>query len=47
MTSEINNEVTFHAENKQKLMIELHKYVNGLSNSVTKNIYILKKKYRI
>ena len=28
---EINNQVIFHAEKNQKLMIEVYKYVNGLS----------------
>ena len=35
----IDNEVTFHTKNIQKLMIEVYKYVNGLSNSITNVIF--------
>ena len=34
----INNEANFHVKNNQKLMIEVHKCVNGLSNSITNEI---------
>ena len=36
---EINNEVNFHVKNNQKLMIEVHKCVNGLSNCITNEIF--------
>ena len=35
----IKNEVTFHVKNNQKLMTEVYKYVNGLSNSITCEIF--------
>ena len=36
---EINNEVTSHAKNNKKFIIEIYIYVNRLSNSITNKIF--------
>ena len=36
---EINNEVICDVKNNQKLMILIYKYANGLSNSITNELF--------
>ena len=36
---EVNNEVTFHVEINQTLMIKIYKYANDLLNSTTNKIF--------
>ena len=42
----INNEVTFHAKNNQKLMIEVYEYFGGLCHSDFFKKIFSKKEYR-
>ena len=37
---EVNKEVTVYVESNLKLMIEVYKYANGLSNSITNDIFL-------